>query len=301
MKDGVSVLVTDLDNTLFDWVDIWHRSFSALLAELHRASGVPHERLLDEIRAIHRRYGTSEYAFLAEELGCVRESMPREQWEAAVRAANQAGRDARHAATRLYPGVQRTLKQLRDRGVLIIGYTESSSFYTGRRVRRLGLDGLLQILYSPPDHELPAGFTPEQVRGHACDYYEFKHTRHYHTPAGELKPNPDLLRAILDGVGASPAQAVYVGDSPMKDIAMAQDAGVTDVLALYGRAQDRDAYELLRRVTHWTEEDVARERRILERGDIRPSYVLKRSFAELPGLFPFVAFTGRDPAATAAA
>ncbi len=301
MKDGISVVVTDLDNTLFDWVDIWHRSFTAMVTELRRVTGIPHDLLLDEIRAVHRRHGTSEYAFVVEELRCVRETVPSQHWEATVRAANQARRRARTEATRLYPGVRETLQQLRRLGVLVIGYTESSSFYTGRRVRGLGLDGLLQYLYSPPDHDLPAGLTPEQVRRHPPEHYEFKHTVHHHTPRGELKPNPRLLLDILGDFGASPGQAVYVGDSPMKDIAMAQDAGTTDVLALYGKAQDREAYELLRRVTHWSEEDVARERQILERAEVVPTHILRCSFGELLDLFPFVAFTGKEPAIRAVA
>lgn len=297
MREGYSVLVTDLDNTLFDWVEIWHRSFSAMVDELHRGSGVPYDVLLDEIRAIHRRHGTSEYAFVAEELECVRQSCAPERRDTVVRAAYEARRRGRQGATRLYPGVLSTLQELKRRGVLVVGYTESSSFYTVRRVRTLQLDGLLKLLYSPPDHPLPAGLT----RSHPPDQYRLEHTLHHHTPPGELKPNPRLLLDILSDVGAVPERAVYVGDSPMKDIAMAQDAGVTDVLALYGKAQDREAYELLRRVTHWTPEDVERERRILDRGEVVPSHVLEHSFAELLDLFHFTGFDGRNPAAKAVA
>ena len=35
-----SVLITDLDNTLFDWVDIWHASFEAMLSEISKISGI---------------------------------------------------------------------------------------------------------------------------------------------------------------------------------------------------------------------------------------------------------------------
>lgn len=287
MSKNVSVLVTDLDNTLFDWVDVWHASFSALLEELVRMSGLPRERLLDEIRAVHREHGTSEYAFVVEELPSLRARYPESDLAQVFGPALEARRRARNAALRLYPGVRETLCTLKQRGVLVIGYTESTAFYTSTRVRKLGLDGLLDILYSPADHDLPAGLTRDQVRRHPTEYYRFEHTLHRHTPAGELKPNPILLLDILADAGAGPEGAVYVGDSPMKDVAMAQDAGVTDVLALYGKAQDREAYDLLRRVTHWTDEDVARERRIVERGEVQPAHVLRESFAELLGLFHF--------------
>jgi hypothetical protein len=52
-----------------------------------------------------------------------------------------------------------------------------------------------------------------------------------------------------------------VGDSPTKDVAMAQDVGISDVYARYGRAQHTEAYDLLREVTHWSDADVEREKR----------------------------------------
>jgi phosphoglycolate phosphatase len=76
----------------------------------------------------------------------------------------------------------------------------------------------------------------------------------------------------------------------MKDVAMAQRAHVHDVLARYGAAQRRSEYELLRDVTHWSADDVEREKAIAEgTTDIVPSCVLDHSFAELLQNFEFEA------------
>ena len=64
MKKSFSVLITDLDNTLFDWFEIWYQSFNAMLDKIIEISGVDREKLLDEIRSIHQRHRTSEYVFL---------------------------------------------------------------------------------------------------------------------------------------------------------------------------------------------------------------------------------------------
>ena len=62
---------------------------------------------------------------------------------------------------------------------------------------------------------------------------------------------------------------------------MAQQAGVTDVHALYGASQHKPEYELLRRVTHWTPEMVERERNAL-----KPAmHVLDKNFAQILPLF----------------
>src|SRR6185436_13705766 len=63
-----TTLITDLDNTLFDWADLWHKCFSVMLGEIVRISGVSRETLLTEIQAVHQKYGTAEYAFLIEAL-----------------------------------------------------------------------------------------------------------------------------------------------------------------------------------------------------------------------------------------
>ena len=43
MKKAVSVVTTDLDDTLFDWVNIWDGSFIAMLDRLSHDSGVDEE------------------------------------------------------------------------------------------------------------------------------------------------------------------------------------------------------------------------------------------------------------------
>jgi hypothetical protein len=76
----------------------------------------------------------------------------------------------------------------------------------------------------------------------------------------------------------------------MKDIAMAQRAGATDAYAAYGKAQHRPAYELLRRVTHWTPEQVEKEKEIERSGSVSPSHTLEASFSEILALFDFSSF-----------
>ena len=159
-----SVLITDLDNTLFDWVGIWHASFSAMLEELIAVSGVPREQLIREFKAIHQKHRTSEYAFSIEELPSLRKINPSDDLKVVYDSAIRRFRQERKRTLKLYPGVMDTLRLIKSRGSLIVGYTESMAFYSMFRVRRLQLDGVLDFLYSPQDHELPSDITPEQVR-----------------------------------------------------------------------------------------------------------------------------------------
>lgn len=264
-------LITDLDNTLYDWVQIWYEGFRALVDSVVIASGIDRDTLLAEIRVVHQHHGTSEYTFLLQELPSLRKKHSRDEIPKVYADAIHAHNSARLKALRLYPAVQSTLEHIKTAGATIIAYTESMAFHTNYRIRQLQLDGLIDYLYSSPDHDFPIGVERQDIRKYANQEYDLVHTVHRHTPRGVLKPSREVLEAILQDTGFQPGDAVYVGDSLMKDVRMARDVGVDAVLANYGQVHTSTAYELLRRVSHWTDSDIERERRILRGGIVLPS------------------------------
>ncbi len=298
----VSVVITDLDNTLFDWFEVWHSSFSAMLAVIVNKSGLSERTLLPEIKAIHQQHGTSEYAFLIENIPSLRAKHPNEDLTKVYAEAIEAFRGARRTTLRRFAGVKKTLERLKGQGVLVVGYTESMAFYTGYRIRKLELDGLLDYLYSPKDHDLPDGLAADQIRKYPTEQYEFKKTVHRLTPPNEFKPNPKLLLDIIEDVGADPKEVVYVGDNLYKDVRMAQEAGVVDVHANYGTAHTRDEYKLLVDVTHWTDKEVQFEQD-LKNHDVNATLSLNEGFYQILDWFDFVPFrnqaAGRVPAVSA--
>jgi len=165
-------------------------------------------------------------------------------------------------------------------------------FYTNYGVKNLGLDSLIDFLYSPPDHRHPEGLSPEQIRFYSADHYRLEHAIQSHTPIGEIKPNPHILAEIIRTNGARREETIYVGDSLMKDIAMANAADVTSAWAKYGLAQNRPAYELLRRVTHWPAAAVEKEKLLTEK-EVRPTFVLNREFADVFEFVNFERFYGK--------
>jgi len=281
-----------LDNTLFDWVYIWHQSFKAMLDRLVAESGLGVNVLESDFRTVHQRYGTSEYAFAIEELPSLRARYPEEDLAKRFEGAIADYRSARKAALQLYPDVLETLNGLQARGCLLVGYTESMAYYTNYRMRRLGLDLLLDYLYSPPDHDLPPNAALEQLRWYPPEHYRLRRTIHRHTPKGHTKPDPTVLMGILVEVGVGPEDAVYIGDSLMKDVAMAKAASVRDVWAKYGGAQHRPEYELLRRVSHWPDVAVNQEKRLTQT-EVKPTFQLDTSFGQLLDLFTFEQYTDR--------
>jgi FMN phosphatase YigB (HAD superfamily) len=276
------VLITDVDNTLLDWQDFWYQTFSAMMGKVLDISSVDPEVLYAEASVIHQKYGTSEYSRLLEELPSLRARYG-DEILTVMAPAIDAFREARRSVLALYPTVADTLAALKKQGVQIAAFTESKAFYTNYRFRKLGLDGLVDVLYSPEDHGVPEETVA--TRRYDADSYAFKHTVHHYTPEGEVKPNPGILLDIVKDLGVSIHEVVYVGDNLLKDVFMAQQAGVTDVHAAYGSSQHKPEYELLRKVTHWTHEMVERERAALKPGSVIPSYVLTENFAQILPLF----------------
>lgn len=276
------VLITDVDNTLLDWQDLWYQTFSAMMDKVIDISGVDPEVLYAESSVIHQKYGTSEYSRLLEELPSLRARYG-DDILTVMTPAIDAFRETRRRVLALYPTVADTLATLKEKGVRIAAFTESKAFYTNYRFRKLGLDGLVDVLYSPEDHSVPEETVA--TRHYDADSYAFKHTVHHYTPEGEVKPNPDILLDIVRDLDVTIDEVVYVGDNPLKDVFMAQQAGITDVHAAYGSSQHKPEYELLRKVTHWTPEMVERERTALKPGNITPSHVLTQNFAQILPLF----------------
>lgn len=103
---------------------------------------------------------------------------------------------------RCYDGVVDTLGQLRERGHPIALVTSKGDALTRRALALVGIDGFIDEIVS-------------------CDSTE----RH--------KPDPEPVIHALDRLGASPARAVFVGDS-IHDMAAGKAAGVITIGALWG-------------------------------------------------------------------
>ncbi|MDG0805720.1 HAD family hydrolase [Pectobacterium brasiliense] len=288
------VLITDLDNTLFDWFNVWYESFNAMLEQASKISGISKAELIPQIKKIHQRHGTAEYSFLLEEIpDFLKVYNGAEEIRKVMSPAVNIYRKEREKNLKLYETVYETLVKLRQKGVLIVGYTESKAYYSSYRLTKLGLDGVLDFLYSPEDHSVPGNKSQDQT-------FLLKETIHLHTPLGETKPNPDILLQIISDIGATPEECVYIGDSEMKDIDMAKLANVSDVFAAYGTNHfggNEEKYDLLRAVTHWTQADVDKEKLIKSNYNrTEPSYTIQ-NFSELLNIFNFSNFKSSKPPA----
>lgn len=275
----MKLLVTDLDNTLYDWVTFFAHSFSAMLDELTRLLGVNRELLLDEFKAIHQRYGTSEPPFALTELPSVAAAMPGaspREMLANLEPALEAFSKQRREHLRPYEGVTETLAELQRRGITVIGHTEAIAVNAHYRLGKLGLLPFFTRLYASAG-PYPSHPNPDRTWQPPDKLIRF-------IPQEERKPNPQVLLDVCREEGIPQRETWYVGDSLTKDVGMALAAGVTAIWARYGTKYDANLWKTLVRVTHWTAADVEREERLRQAvSEIRPDYIID-SFGAISAL-----------------
>jgi phosphoglycolate phosphatase len=257
-----------------------------LVQELSRITGIDQEALKASFKRVHEQYKTTEYSFAVEQLDVLAQAhqgLAMAELLERYDSAFHAFRRVRKNTLRLYEGVAETLSVLKGRGKILVAVTDSLRYYSEYRLRQLNIDSLFDVLVSPPDHGVPQGVRPSDVR-----YYEDE-ARYRScvpvkitTPAGARKPDPVFINLVLDQFHIQPDEAIYIGDSATKDVLLAQACGVRDVLAEYGRQYDEHNYAELVKITYWTNAEIEEDMKLRARV-IQPTWVIN-SFTEVLGI-----------------
>jgi phosphoglycolate phosphatase len=236
----VRLVVTDMDNTLYSWVDYIVPAVESMVDAICRATQFPRIRVVQALKEVYTKYESNEYPFALQESSLFLEFAEFGSFDKLViQPAREAFSAARRKYMRPYPGVLDTLQALKARGVPVVALTDAPRNPAEQRVKRLGIDSLLAGLYTLPGFDFPkdergeALIAPDillrEERGHyraACPVTELP--RHYE------KPNPEGLLQISRAFGVPPAQMLVVGDSVKKDVALAKEVGALDCWAEYG-------------------------------------------------------------------
>ena len=278
MADNIKLLITDLDNTLFDWLSSFVPAFYAMVDVASMILSVDREQLLDEMKAVHQRYHNSEQPFALLETATVARKYPNESAltrKDLLREAFREFNEVRKAKLQLYPGVRETLQEIRKIGCVVVGHTEAVAENSMHRLELLKLLKEVQCLYalrsSAPSHPDPDRLAIEE---------KYKGSL-YLLPSDHRKPDPAVLKDICFRHGVAVKDTLYVGDSIPRDVAMAKSAGARAAWARYGHRHDVDLWHRLVRVTHWSEADVVHEKQLQSAyQQVKPDIIMD-SFADL--------------------
>ncbi|BDG08139.1 HAD family hydrolase [Anaeromyxobacter paludicola] len=232
---GFRAVVTDLDNTLYPWVDYIVPSLEAMVASLEATTGLPRIRIVQSLKAVYTKYESNEYPFAIQESDIFQpyESDFDSFNQLVVDPARRAFKAARERYLRPYPGVPEALAAIRARGLLLVALTDAPRNAAELRLKWLGMDRLFDAVYTLPGYSLPENVDPAIRRRQALGHYRSA-TRVCELPREAEKPSPEGLRRILDDFDLPAREVLYVGDNVLKDMPIARDLGATGVWAEYG-------------------------------------------------------------------
>ena len=112
-RPTISLLITDLDNTIYDWLAAFVPSFYAMVGEAAPLLGVDEQELLDDLQAVHRRHGDSEHPFALLETAAVQKRFGAASQRESVQildGAFHAFNRVRKQNLKLYEGVTTRLR-----------------------------------------------------------------------------------------------------------------------------------------------------------------------------------------------
>ncbi|WFC12680.1 HAD family hydrolase [Aeromonas salmonicida] len=269
---NIKLLITDLDNTLYDWVSFYSASFMAMVNAISGETGINKMTLLDEYKSIHRKYKNTEQPFATLDVPSIQKyynCSDRLELNKKLSYAFEAFSNKRFETLKLYDGVEETLRILKGNGVVIVGHTESFEYNAMYRLNKLGILPYFKHVYTLRDFNKTH---PDLLSAPVYHNYDdiVKHLE-----ISQRKPNPALLTHICEKEGVDIAKSMYVGDSLSKDISMAQQIGMKTGWASYGRVFDNEAWDILLAITHWDENDAKREKEIsLMYKNVKPEITL---------------------------
>ena len=275
------LLVCDLDNTLYDWVAYFVPSFYAMADAAVKIIGCDREKLLDDFREVHQKYGDSEHPFALLETQAVKErylGWPVHSILKELDPAFHAFNSARKENLKLHSYVRETLNLIAAADIKIVAHTESKLYGVVDRLNRLDLFRYFSRVYcrerSESVHPNPDSAAEWLLRIPVEKIVELSHH--------QTKPDPTVLLEICSREGADREAVAYIGDSIARDILMAKRAKVPSIWAEYGAQHDPELYKKLVRISHWTPEEVAREISLKEEAkNIKPDFVAQTSFIEV--------------------
>ncbi len=241
------LIITDIDNTLFNWINYYAKCYSGLVRYLSETFQLPYEKLVAESAAVFEKHGSTEYPFVVQELPSIVA-----QFQSVDDLINQAVEPARQRFLEIarealipYPGVKDTLRSLRQSGIKLVALTDAPCYVALWKLNKLNLLDTFDAIYGLPDPRIPttADGAPKVHPTILMKYLRganFGFTGHIRTlPENYEKPDPKGLKTVLMDFNLDSAQVdrksiIWIGDNPKKDMWMGHQLGLTNVWAEYG-------------------------------------------------------------------
>ncbi len=231
------VLITDLDNTLYNWDDYFAPSFRAMVHFLSKETGIDEDVIFSDYRYVYREHDSIEFSKSTQELAFLRDYSSSRREKLAKTAAivfGQTGRVYLHP----YEGVLETLSWAVRVGIKLICVTNAPLVIAENRLQRLKMSGYFSGL---------AGYLTDwketEFRGRS------KKRIYWGLQKEELNSKRVAYEKIAGTLKLSPKSMYIIGDNLEKDVEPAIDLGAIGIWAKYGKECKPKSLETIRKIS----------------------------------------------------
>lgn len=256
LKKPIELIVTDIDNTVFDWITYYVHAFETLIKTVSDIVGVSEDILMQESSVVFEAERSTEYPFLIQELPSVNKHFGNNV-EALLRDCVEPGRKAflKEAAPFLktYAGVIETLTALKQQKpeLPIAALTDAPRYVAMWKLNKLGILNFFDAVYGLGDPRIPVNEVSKQIK--VDQEILVKHLQRSNFGfSGKVRTLPDEyekpgvrgFKTILMDFGfeelGTRERVLWIGDHPVKDIGLGHAMGVTTCFASYGNSVAED-------------------------------------------------------------
>ncbi len=258
----IDLLVTDIDNTMFDWVAYYVTAFSGMLNRVAQIIHSDYETLSNEAKIILTEH-TIEYPFVVQQLPSVNAFYGHDIEKMLVECVTPARDYFKELAKdflKPYPTVIEALTEIRARypELAIVALTDAPRYVAMWKLNKLGLLHFFNAVYGLGDPIIPTDqdinkvkVTPDILMKHLRqNNFGFKGKirilPHEYEKPGTRGLKTVLMDYAIDENKDKRGKVLWVGDNLLKDVFLGHSLGVKTAWAAYGTKYDPDLKEILK-------------------------------------------------------
>ena len=251
------LLVTDLDNTLYDWIEYFARRLRGMIHAGALKAGLDEACLEASFKRLFRRHGTLEYPLRQVTELDVLAGVSEEEGASIRRAMYSAFRGVTNKRLVLYEGVEDLLGWCSDQTIPVIALTNAPVEVVQERFAHLHLQSFFSGVVAPFMNDSKARRAVEQLECGGMFRGTPGNPRVHLLEDDELKPSGSGYERVLEEWDGDPSDIFVLGDSLEKDLRPASELGCSTIWARYGTGIRPADLETLFAVTPWSGEQVA--------------------------------------------
>src|SRR5205807_8049772 len=190
----ISSILTDLDNTIYNWIDFYAPCFRAMVHVIARHTATEEQHVTQQFKDVFAKFKSVEYPFSIQHFELCSGLNP-ERVKQLVYLGQMAFGRARRNHLKIYPGVVHTLAWAMRNHIPVVGVTNAPLYLAWRRLVRLGLSRFFVGIVAGEDFPVPE----DDI--YAADYKSTviatQTEVRWHVLALRKKPDPAMYEDVL--------------------------------------------------------------------------------------------------------